>query len=136
MIKKRICADCGEELNGRADKKFCSDQCRNNFNNRLNSDNNSLIRNINNILKRNRRILSELAPSGKATLHRDRLSDKGFRFGYSTHSYVTRKGATYYFCYDFGYLRLPGDFITIVQRESASKTDTAVAAEAETSAVA
>ena len=32
------CPECGDKLKGRADKKFCSDACRNAYNNKLNSD--------------------------------------------------------------------------------------------------
>ena len=37
MTTERYCLDCGAVLHGRADKKFCNDQCRNNYNNQLNS---------------------------------------------------------------------------------------------------
>ena len=56
---ERFCSDCGEKLVGRADKKFCNDQCRNNFNNKVNSDTNSVMRNINNVLRKNRRIMEK-----------------------------------------------------------------------------
>ena len=65
---KRKCEECGDEFVGRADKKFCSDQCRSAFNNRLNKDATNFMRNINNILRKNRRILAELNPSGKTTV--------------------------------------------------------------------
>ncbi|MFA6947300.1 MAG: DUF2116 family Zn-ribbon domain-containing protein, partial [Pedobacter sp.] len=32
---ERECLDCGAALRGRTDKKFCDDQCRSNFNNRM-----------------------------------------------------------------------------------------------------
>jgi hypothetical protein len=113
---ERLCLDCEEVLSGRADKKFCSDQCRNNYNNRINSDNNNFMRNVNNILRRNRRILADLTPNGKATLHKDKVGELGFNFGYHTHTYVTRKGTVYYFCYEYGYLQHGSDFMTIVHR--------------------
>lgn len=118
-MEDRYCMDCGEMLNGRADKKFCSDQCRNSYNNRMNSDNNNFMRNVNNILRRNRRILAELTPEGqgKATLHKDKVSEMGFNFGYHTHVYTTRKGTIYYFCYEYGYLPHNNDFMTIVHRK-------------------
>ena len=37
---------------GRADKKFCSDGCRNSHNNTLNKDSSNLVRNINNRLRK------------------------------------------------------------------------------------
>jgi len=33
--------NCERELHGRSDQKFCSDQCRNTYNNSLNADNNN-----------------------------------------------------------------------------------------------
>ena len=38
MPKMKTCLNCGEEINGRVDKKFCCDYCRNHYNNKLNSD--------------------------------------------------------------------------------------------------
>ncbi|HLG04473.1 MAG TPA: hypothetical protein VI731_12815 [Bacteroidia bacterium] len=113
----RYCLDCEDALNGRADKKFCSDQCRNSYNNRINSDNNNFMRNVNNILRRNRRILADFTPNGKSTMPRDKVSEQGFQFQYYTHTYTTRKGTIYYFCYEYGYLFHGNDFMTIVHRK-------------------
>ncbi len=114
---EKVCLDCGEPLIGRADKKFCHDQCRNNYNNRLNSDNSAVVRKVNNFLKKNRRILCDLNPSGKTTVHKDKLIEHGFNFTYYTHVYVTQKGSTYKFVYEYGYLPLENDFFMLVQRE-------------------
>ena len=112
----KYCIDCGESLNGRADKKFCSDICRNSFNNKLNSDTNNYVRNINNVLRKNRRILMELNPEEKVTVHMDKLAEKGFLFSFYTHIYRTRKGDDYYFCYEYGYIRHSTNMVTIVTR--------------------
>jgi hypothetical protein len=115
---ERFCSDCGEKLVGRADKKFCNDQCRNNFNNKANSDTNSVMRNINNILRKNRRIMEELAcnEEGKAKSTGKKLKEKGFNFNYYTHTYRTKTGNTYLFCYEYGYLPLDNDFYMVVKR--------------------
>jgi hypothetical protein len=103
----KTCPECGEKLVGRVDKKFCSDQCRNSFNNRLNSDASNTVRNINNILRKNRRVLQSLnKQSGKTMVSKDILLSKGFNFTYSTHTYKTQKGLEYHFCYEQGYLFL------------------------------
>ena len=103
----KTCPECGDKIIGRADKKFCSDQCRNSYNNRLNSDASNLVRNINNILRKNRRILQELnKQSGKTMVSRDILLSKGFNFTYHTHTYTTKKEVVYHFCYEQGYLFL------------------------------
>ena len=62
---EKNCLECGEQLIGRVDKKFCSDYCRNTYNNKINKDSKNLIRNINNRLRKNYRLLSELNTSGK-----------------------------------------------------------------------
>ncbi len=103
----RKCPECGEKIIGRADKKFCSDQCRNTYNNRLNSDTSNTVRNINNILRKNRRILQELnKQSGKTMVTKEALLTNGFNFTYHTHTYTTKKGDVYQFCYEQGYLYL------------------------------
>ena len=103
----KTCPECGEKLIGRADKKFCSDQCRNAYNNKLNSDVSNTVRNINNILRKNRRILQDLnKQSGKTMVSKDILLSNGFNFTYFTHTYITQKGFSYHFCYEQGYLFL------------------------------
>lgn len=103
----RTCPECGDKIIGRIDKKFCSDQCRNTFNNKLNSDSNNTVRNINNILRKNRRVLEELnKQDGKTMVTREMLLTNGFNFTYFTHTYTTQKGYTYFFCYEQGYLFL------------------------------
>lgn len=87
----KTCLDCGEPLVGRADKKFCCDQCRNNYNNHLNSESSLMVRQVNNILRRNRRILNNLVPIEKTTVHKEKLSSLGFNFNYFTHIYTTQK---------------------------------------------
>lgn len=116
-MEEKVCLECGSKIFGRMDKKFCSDQCRNAYNNKLNSDGNNYIRNVNNILRKNRRILIELNPHGKAKTHRDRLAEKGFDFNYFTNTYTTKAGATYYFCYEYGYLGMDNNFFVLVKRK-------------------
>ncbi|MCK9612740.1 MAG: hypothetical protein PHR81_00345 [Bacteroidales bacterium] len=113
-MEKRTCLECGEEFSGRIDKKFCSDMCRNAYNNKLNSDNTNLVRNINNILRKNRRILQSLNKAEKTKVHRKKLVEKGFDFNHFTNIYRTQKGSQYYFCYEQGYLPLDNDFYFLV----------------------
>ena len=63
----KLCPECGDKIIGRADKKFCCDACRNSHNNALNKDSKNLVRNINNRLRKNYRILESLNPDGKTT---------------------------------------------------------------------
>jgi hypothetical protein len=113
----RECLECSQKLTGRRDQKFCSDQCRNSYNNRLNEDTSSYVRRINSILRRNRRILIMLNPSGKRTVDAITLAEEGFNFHYFTNTYTTRKGNTYFFCYDQGYTRTEAEQYVLVQKE-------------------
>jgi hypothetical protein len=116
-MEPRICQECSQKLAGRKDQKFCSDYCRNTFNNRLNEDATKYIRRINNILIKNRRILSNLNPNGKITVDGITLAEEGFNFHYYTNVYKTQKGASYLFCYDQGYLKMDNDQYMLVQKQ-------------------
>ncbi|MEP7253841.1 MAG: hypothetical protein ABI683_15720, partial [Ginsengibacter sp.] len=62
---RKLCLTCGKQVKGRTDKKFCDDYCRNNYNNQLKSNSTNLIRNVNNALGKNRRILESLIPGSE-----------------------------------------------------------------------
>lgn len=117
MIENRVCPECGDPIHGRIDKKFCSDQCRNTFNNKDKGYSTSYVRKINSILRKNRKIIEDLNPKGKTKVHKNQLTKKGFDFDYHTNIYTTKTGNTYYFCYEHGYLALENDFYALVTRE-------------------
>lgn len=111
------CLECGEKIIGREDKKFCSDGCRNLYNNKLNKDSNNLMRNINNKLRKNYRVLCELNQDGKTNVSKTKLQLNGFNFQFFTSIYTTKTGKVYYFVYDQGYLPLEGDWYMLVKKE-------------------
>lgn len=115
-METRNCKECGQKLSGRKDQKFCSDYCRNGFNNKLNEDSNKYVRRINGILRKNRRILEKLNPQGKVTMDGIRLAEEGFNFHYYTNIYTTQKGQ-YFFCYDYGYRKVANDQYMLVQKQ-------------------
>lgn len=117
MAQEKKCLECGNHITGRSDKKFCSDQCRVAYNNKLNSDETNLVRNINNTLRRNRRILQSLNTSGKTKVHRDKLVELQFDFNYFTSLYTTKEGSVYHYCYEQGYLRTDKDWFLLVVRQ-------------------
>ena len=120
-MTERNCLSCGKPLKGRIDKKFCDDYCRNNHNNqqKTKSSHSPYVRNINNVLLKNRKVLETILPDSgdTARANKDKLSRLGFQFKYLTHSFTNKSGKTYYYCYDYGYLPLENDWYLIVKRK-------------------
>lgn len=113
---EKSCPECGEKIIGRTDKRFCSDYCRNAHHNKANKDSSQLIRNTNNLLRKNYRILEELNPNDKTSVSRTKLLAKGFNFEFFTSIYITKTGKQYFFVYDQGYLKLENDFYALVKK--------------------
>jgi len=107
------CLDCGDTLRGRTDKKFCSDQCRNNYNNRLNRDSNNFVRNVHGLLRKNRRILADLYSEGKIKIHKDALFALGYNFSFFTHIIETSQGHKFHYCFEYGYREAGNDFLEL-----------------------
>lgn len=114
----KTCLNCEKSIKGRTDKKYCDENCRNNFNNNLKAKDRST-REINHVLARNRRVLQALIPLDEnvCRVSREKLLQEGFQFKYFTHMYRTIKGSTYHFCYDCGYLFLSNEWL-LLMRES------------------
>ena len=112
------CKACNKSIKGRTDKKFCDDYCRNTFHNHTKADGNNRVRNINNALRKNRRILQGLLPEKEKMIKTtaEKLFIQGFQFKYKTHSYTNSKGNVYFFCYEYGYLLLENNRYLIVKR--------------------
>ncbi|MDP6922954.1 MAG: hypothetical protein QGH06_08305 [Lutibacter sp.] len=111
------CLECQTPLVGRIDKKFCNDYCRNSYNNKINKESKNLIRNTNNRLRRNHRVLTSLNPSGKTKVTRSKLLGHNFDFNFFTSIYITKAGNTYYYVYDQGYLALENDLFLLIRKE-------------------
>ncbi|MFC6997934.1 hypothetical protein [Rufibacter roseus] len=103
-------------MTGRADKKYCSDQCRATAAHvrKLTEQGERWILEINTLLRRNRQLLRKASPQGKTTVRRQVLELSGFSFNYFTHLYQAKNGNTYYFCYDYGYRLLEDGKMLIV----------------------
>ena len=110
------CLECGDKIHGRSDKKFCSDGCRNTFNNNQNKDTSNLMRQIHNILRKNCRILDGINTEGKAKTTKTKLTSLGFDFNYITQIITYKNGATYHFIYDHGYKFLDEEWILLVKK--------------------
>lgn len=114
-MKKKLCLEYQLPIKGRTDKRFCDDSCRNCYNNRLNSEQNNITRNINAILRKNRRIIATILGQQRMVKRSDLLHES-YNFKYHTHTLETDKGQTYIFVYNYGFLELEDDFLLLVQK--------------------
>jgi hypothetical protein len=116
--KQQFCIECNAEIRGRIDKKFCGDQCRTSYNNRQKRIENDYVSDVNNILRKNRKILADLNPEGKSKVSLSKLKAKGFDFTYHTSTYTTKEGAKYFYCYEQGYLPIEKDqYLLVVKKD-------------------
>ncbi len=109
----RTCKECGEQIRGRSDKLFCSDQCRTHWHNIRNRDKNLTVRNINNTLRRNRRILQSLHAAKKKP-SRSFMIGLGFQFDHFTGIQNTPDHSIY-LCYDYGFHESGNGLFTIIR---------------------
>ena len=114
---EKLCLDCNETLRGRSDKKFCDDQCRSNFNNRMKAGQQCCIRPVNSILRKNHSVLSKICIGEKIRIKKDVLLRNGFNPDYHTHLHQAQNGNTYFFCYDYGFLPLSNEEMLLVKRK-------------------
>jgi hypothetical protein len=75
------------------------------------------MRNVNNKLRKNYRILCALNSEGKSKTSRAKLLSKGFDFEFVTNILNTKTGNTYYFIYDQGYMSLENDYFMLVKKD-------------------
>lgn len=114
MIRTILCKACEQKLVGRSDKKFCSDYCRNAYHGEKNRDQNNYMRNVNNILRRNRSILFELIELDKEIVEKEELRLRGFNFKFYTNSWQVNKTENYYFIYECGFVELSESKVKIM----------------------
>jgi hypothetical protein len=116
---QKNCNACNKIIRGRSDKKFCNDYCRNAYNNQIKSPTNNLIRNTNNRLSKNRRILENIIEDKKQFIKvkKEQLMQLGFSFEYTTQIHQNKKGKIYFFCYDYGYFMINNEWCVIIKNE-------------------
>lgn len=116
------CLYCGAPMQGRSDKKFCDDGCRNLYHNRRNRLQHGAIRHINRILARNYRLLKALAELPQKEFTREELLLKGFNFEYFTSFDRSGSKICRYWVYDTGYHFLKNNHITVVKNNNTNDT--------------
>jgi len=114
-METQKCLECSEPFKGRIDKKFCSDYCRNTYNNKVDKESKNMIRNVNYRLRKNYKTLCKLNVTGKTKVTRVKLLSNNFDFNTFTSIYTTKAGKTYYYVYDQGYLAIENDYYLLIK---------------------
>lgn len=118
-METKECKECGSQIRGRIDKKFCSDACRSNFHNKTNLTSLKSIRYIDTQLKRNRKILMDCfteIDTVHSQIELRKILKKGFVFDFHTHVEKMPNGSEYQFCYEFGYAQLNEHQIHLIKQ--------------------
>jgi hypothetical protein len=134
---EKTCLNCGEKLGpGRKDRKYCSDPCKTEYNNKESErkrDEKKLqnqeqvtqqemtvpeyILKIQDILLRNREILSAACKEDKKAMKLRDLEGRGFNKKFFTsEADPTSDGHIYRFCFEYGYWRKSETDVMIVHR--------------------
>ena len=83
--RHRHCLECGNEIGyGRPDRKFCSPNCKNRYNNRKVRNYRNMKLRVQNALDKNHEILRQLVRLGVGSVSLSELSVLGFNLSYST----------------------------------------------------
>lgn len=116
------CLNCGKDLFGRADKKYCNDTCRNQANGtrrkKLKKEEPRHVYQISRDILRNRNIIFKMSvwENEPKVVNRRELIDQGFNFEYYTNILETKKGR-YHYCYEYGWLELEDGKILLVRTD-------------------
>lgn len=94
------CLECGDIITyGRADRKFCSDSCKNRYHNSRNHRYRSVHLRVLGILEKNYQILQQLLDKGVTSIDLGDLAQLGYNKEFAT-SYHKIRGRNEYRCFD------------------------------------
>lgn len=103
---RSACLECGKELYGRADKKFCNASCKNRYHNRTMEDRRKMIQRMMTDLSSNYAILEKLLNTGIRVINLCDAEALGFRASIIT-GYSRTKGHNEFRCFDIRYCQSP-----------------------------
>ena len=115
---KKTCLSCGQEIQGRSDKRFCSVVCKNAHNNDQRSQTKVVTAEIDALLHRNREVLALLmGDTKKTTFDRLILQRAGFKFEHLTGIYFNKEGKMYRIIYDFAWMDFSDQSVLVVRKK-------------------
>ena len=103
--KKNLCIECGRPLAGRPDKKFCSTECKNAYNNRRIGNYRKTRTSVLRALDRNHEMLDCLCSAGVSSANLEDMIYAGFSCEAITAHRKGPNGHEEFGCYDIFYCR-------------------------------
>lgn len=97
---EQCCLECGRELYGRSDKKFCSLSCKNSFHNRIEQESKRVRAHTVRILDSNYRILEDLMKEKTLSATLEELEAIGYKSGIVSGFRTTGRGHYEMNCFD------------------------------------
>lgn len=118
-MKKITCLNCEELFEGRANKKFCSNSCKNQYHNEKNKEKTEKLLDINKKLHRNWSLLNDMYNVYRSKpIDIEMLTAAGFEEKFHTHIYKSHVGGIYNFVYDYGWKPYIDNQIQIVKDDA------------------
>ena len=115
----RFCLECNKLLpkNARADKKFCDDECKDDYFNALKNVESKEISTIQRTLKTNRRILKDLlGKNPEVIIEKAILLKLGYNFDYHTHHFISKiQRNEFIFSFNYGYREMGNNQYKVVK---------------------
>jgi hypothetical protein len=116
---KKTCLQCGRDMRGRSDKKFCSLNCKNLHHIETRQQIKNVVAETDAYLHRNRTILFTLMGSSNKEIFDKLVLDRtGFRWEFHTGTYLNKEGKMYRIVYDFAWLDFSDQKILIVKKKN------------------
>lgn len=116
----RVCQCCKSPITGREDKRFCNDYCRIDYHNQRYKDTQAVVRNVNNQLNKNRKILNLLLTEERVrNVSRTLLNELGYNFNFLTQMIDSEQGPQF-LCYDLGLIMHDENEFEIIRKSVAS----------------
>jgi|GEM_PF-1787683 len=115
-MKNTTCVQCQRQFEGRANRKYCSLSCKNEFHNERNKEKNSLLIKLNKQLHRNWSVLSKMYELYRSSpIKLEILEADGFTPKFHTHTFNAPDGGKYTMIYDFGFKHHFDNHVQIVK---------------------
>jgi hypothetical protein len=111
------CINCEKQIKGRPDKKYCSSNCKNQYNYNRRKQTKSETKAIDSILHRNREILDTLMGSKrvKMEISKTELTLMGFQYKYFTGTHINKVGKLYHIVYNFAWMEFTQQKVLIIK---------------------